>query len=34
MKTTVIDVRNPASPERVGGYDTSGDAFGVAASGN
>jgi hypothetical protein len=34
MKTTVIGVRNPASSERVGGYDTSGDAFGVAVSGN
>ena len=34
MKTTVIDVSNPASPQRVGGYDTSGYAYGVAASGN
>jgi len=34
MKTTVIDVSNPASPQRVGGYDTSGEALGVAVSGN
>ena len=34
MKTTVIDVSNPASPQRVGGYDTSGEAYGVAVSGN
>ena len=30
----VIDVSNPANPVRVGGYDTSGNAFGVAVSGN
>ena len=30
----VIDVSNPANPQRVGGYDTSGDALGVAVSGN
>ena len=30
----VIDVSNPANPQRVGGYDTSGHAFGVAVSGN
>jgi hypothetical protein len=30
----VIDVSNPASPQRVGGYDTSGYARGVAVSGN
>ena len=30
----VIDVSNPANPQRVGGYDTSGDAQGVAVSGN
>jgi hypothetical protein len=29
----VIDVSNPASPQRVGGYDT-GEAHGVAVSGN
>jgi len=34
MKTTVIDVSNPANPQRVGGYDTSGSALGVAVSGN
>jgi hypothetical protein len=34
MKTTVIDVSNPASPQSVGGYDSSGEAFGVAMSGN
>ena len=34
MKTTVIDVSNLASPQRVGGYDTSGHAYGVAVSGN
>ena len=34
MKTTVIDVSNPANPQRVGGYDTSGEARGVAVSGN
>jgi hypothetical protein len=30
----VIDVSNPSNCVRVGGYDTSGDAFGVAVSGN
>lgn len=31
----MIDVSNPASPQRVGGYDTSGSAaVGVAVSGN
>ena len=30
----VIDVSNPANPLRVGGYDTSGNAYGVAVSGN
>jgi hypothetical protein len=30
----VIDVSNPANPQRVGGYDTSGTAYGVAVSGN
>jgi hypothetical protein len=30
----VIDVSNPANPQRVGGYDTSGGAWGVAVSGN
>jgi hypothetical protein len=30
----VIDVSNPASAQRVGGYDTSGSAVGVAESGN
>ncbi len=30
----VIDVSNPANPQRVGGYDTSGYAHGVAVSGN
>ena len=30
----MIDVSNPASPQRVGGYDTSGSAYGVALSGN
>jgi hypothetical protein len=30
----VIDVSNPADPQRVGGYDTSGEARGVAVSGN
>ena len=30
----VIDVSNPANPQRVGGYDTSGSALGVAVSGN
>ena len=30
----VIDVSNPANPVRVGGYDTSGYAYGVAVSGN
>jgi hypothetical protein len=30
----VIDVSNPANPQRVGGYDTSGEALGVAVSGN
>ena len=33
MKTTVIDVSNPASPQRVGGYDTSGSALCVAVCG-
>src|SRR5439155_17255565 len=28
----VIDVSNPANPQRVGGYDTSGSASGVAVS--
>ena len=30
----VIDVSNPANPQRVGGYDTSGTARSVAVSGN
>ena len=30
----VIDVSDPANPRRVGGYDTSGYARGVAVSGN
>jgi hypothetical protein len=30
----VLDVSNPANPQRVGGYDTSGLALGVAVSGN
>jgi hypothetical protein len=30
----VIDVSDPANPQRVGGYDTSGSARGVAVSGN
>ena len=30
----MIDVSNPANCVRVGGYDTSGYAFGVAVSGN
>jgi hypothetical protein len=30
----VIDISNPANPQRVGGYDTSGNAQGVAVSGN
>jgi len=30
----VIDVSDLANPQRVGGYDTSGDACGVAVSGN
>jgi hypothetical protein len=30
----VIDVSNPNNPQRVGGYDTSGYALGVAVSGN
>jgi hypothetical protein len=30
----VIDVSNPAHPQRVGGYDTIGAATGVAVSGN
>ncbi len=29
----IIDVSNPASPVRLGGYDTSGTAYGVAVSG-
>jgi hypothetical protein len=34
MKTTVINVSNPASPQRVGGYVSIGEAYGVAVSGN
>ena len=30
----IIDVSNPASPVRLGGYDTSGYAWGVAVAGN
>jgi len=30
----IIDVSNPANPQRVGGYDTGGEAYGVAVSGN
>ncbi len=30
----VIDITNPANPQRVGGYNTSGSAVGVAVSGN
>jgi hypothetical protein len=30
----IIDVSNPADPQRVGGYDTGGYAMGVAVSGN
>src|SRR5262245_59486610 len=30
----IIDVTSPANPQRVGGYDTSGSAMGVAGSGN
>ena len=30
----VIDISNPANPQRVGGYDTAGNALGVAVSGN
>ena len=30
----MIDVSNPANSVRVGGYDTSGFAYGVAVSGN
>ena len=30
----VLDVSNPANPQWVGGYDTSGGALGVAVSGN
>jgi hypothetical protein len=30
----VLDASNPASPVRLGGYDTSGSAFGVAVAGN
>jgi len=30
----VINVSNPANPQRVGGYNTSGEAYGVAVSGN
>jgi hypothetical protein len=30
----VIDVSNPANPQRVGGYKTSGEAYGVTLSGN
>ena len=29
----ILDVSNPASPVRLGGYDTSGTAYGVAVSG-
>ncbi|MBI2925577.1 MAG: hypothetical protein HYY24_07725, partial [Verrucomicrobia bacterium] len=30
----VIDVSNPANPQRIGAYDTDGEAWGVAVSGN
>jgi hypothetical protein len=30
----IIDIRDPANPQRVGGYDTSGAASGVAVVGN
>ena len=30
----VIDISNPANPQRVGGYDTAGGAAGVAVAGN
>jgi hypothetical protein len=30
----VIDLRTPANPQEVGGYATSGQAYGVAVSGN
>jgi len=30
----VIDVSDPAHPRRMGGYNTSGSAYGVAVSGN
>jgi hypothetical protein len=30
----IFDVRNPANPRQVGGYDTGGYAYGVAVSGN
>jgi hypothetical protein len=30
----IIDISNPANPQRVGGYDTSGSAYGVAVSSN
>jgi hypothetical protein len=30
----VIDIRDPANPQRVGGHDTSGEAQGVAVVGN
>jgi hypothetical protein len=30
----IIDIRDPAKPQRVGGYDTSGSALGVAVAGN
>ena len=29
----VIDISTPSAPTRVGGYDTAGNAFGVAVSG-
>ena len=30
----MIDISNPANPQRVGGYDTAGQAWGVAVAGN
>ena len=30
----VIDISDPANPQRVGGYDTAGHAYGVAVAGN
>jgi hypothetical protein len=30
----IIDIRDPANPQRVGGFDTSGWAYGVAVAGN